>query len=201
MKNILPFIIILFSACQLREQNGPPIDAEQFSFTVSSPDTVLSIHQAPLLEVEITNKTIDTITLVYALDGSHSQMRYPHVYYTINEQKVEWPRCGNTNPIEIMDMISVPPGGKFNPFEHFQNGLPFVSFSRIHSQLFDSVGIYDIQFHYNTNAPDIYSFTSFLVPKNSISRHLKDLVKSVPRISLSSNILSIQVVDSTAVIL
>ena len=199
MKQAFVLLCILLISCESKERNGPSIGSEMFSFSVTSIDTIISLNRAPSLEVEITNKTVDSLLLVYALDGSHYEMRYPHIYYTINGNKVRrWLRCGNNSCLKEDDLTLVPPGEKFNPFKAFQDGMPFVSFSRRHSRLFDSVGVYDIQFHYSTQTPDIYSFRGSVCPKDIIAGRLKEKIMAVPRISLSSNILSIRVVDSTS---
>jgi hypothetical protein len=199
MRIVLFLLCLLLTSCLLKEPVGPHMNSEYFKFLVTSLDTVITPNQAPSLTVEIINNTLDTLLLVNALDGSQSQMRYPHVYYTINGEKMSWPRCGNNNCFKVEDLTTVAPEAKFNPFEAFQNGLPFVSFSRMHSSLFNREGVYDIQFHYSTEAPDIFSYAGSVCPKNIINDSLKVKLARVPRISLSSNILSIQVRDTTLI--
>jgi hypothetical protein len=180
---------------------APPITC-----TIRSEPTC-KLGSMPAISVEIANWTDSDVYLIGSLDGSDLKWRYPLCYFEVigpNGQLAlpRLARCGNMNSIREKDFIKVPPGGKFNPYQTIDEHGFFGS-SQITPTTFQAEGEYRIRFVYSTDQKeskywlgDAHGDQSEMLNTGGSNESVVKLLAQVPKTTVSSNEVTIQVVPS-----
>jgi hypothetical protein len=189
------------SEAQATLPKSPPITC-----TIRSEPTCKA-GSAPTISVELANWTDRDIYLIGGLDGSDLKLRYPLCYFEVvgPNGPIALPRfrfCGNMNSIREKDFVKVPPGDKFDPYQTIDE-QGFFGSSQITAESFQAPGKYRIRFIYSTDQTDAKYWLgdslgtrSEMLTSGSSDEAIVKLLAQVPKTTVSSNEITIQVVPS-----
>lgn len=163
----------------------------EITCTISAEKTEYAVGESPEIKVTLHNKTGQEIVLVGSLDASDLGWRYP-----ICDFKIEGPpdhsvngigRCGNTNPLRLKDFITVPAGGKFDPYMKVDD-YGFFATSDLMWHNFSIPGKYRIKFRYSTDSREMQKWNGFENANGFLdAAALRERFRQVPRFTVESN--------------
>lgn len=163
-----------------------------FELIISSESTTFKLGDTPEFTAIITNNSSEKVNLVPALDGSSWGTRYPIVRWIVTAppgtpEPESFGVCGNTNNIQPSDFISVSPDETFSPIARGWNYFP--------ADQITAPGKYTVQLTYDTRgeATQWHGFMGVLTP--IYKRKIKRLLNDVPKMHLTSNTITITVIE------
>jgi hypothetical protein len=204
------FMFFFVPACSLGSE--PSVESEEEVVLPKAPPITCTIcseatcesGSAPTISVEIANWTDSDIYLIGSLDGSDLKIRYPLCYFEVigpmgRPVPPRIPRfCANMNSLRVKDFVKVPPGGKFNPYDH-----GFFHSSQITPKTFTTPGEYRIRLVYSTDQADakywlgdVHGDQSLMLNTGGSNEAVVKLLAQVPKTTVTSNEITIRVVQS-----
>jgi len=210
MKRI--FIIILLLAipiiCFAQDAITKASPEQPLQLSISSDKQVYRTGEAIIINVEMKNNSEEDILIVLPSDGSEARFRYPHCYFEVKNSKGELmglrPRCGVTDPLTVDAFY------KLKSNEAMQLHQPWLDAYRLDSFMNIPVGNYSIVCYYSTDTENEgrwhgkYSDDSweedrksneFWVKRKEEIDKISRLLKDVPRLTLTSNTITIELKD------
>lgn len=173
------------------------LETPELSCHIDGP-TAIRVNTVPEIRVRIKNEARYNVSLVGAIDGSSSFMRYPQCDFEIRgpdgDSSVKLDGltiCGTVNALKESDFVEIGPGQFFDPYDETPPRSVFRAI-QLRASSFDAPGLYRIRFHYSTASSNDGEWLGM----GSMTPALHRKVAGVPKVTLMSNEIQIQVNDS-----
>lgn len=169
-----------------------------------------TLGEIPKFSVQITNVSNKTIILPIRIDGSVLHRRYPYCSFKIippsNKKLYSVDGvCGNLNRLHSENFINLINGESFNPFQkdefdiiNFGNGMGSSNLE-LNTKNFNNVGKYKICVFYSTDSNNIKDWLGdyeddWVSKKNEETKKVELLFNSTPKLKITSNEITIEIV-------
>jgi len=181
--------------------DGGPGSEAAVRLVLQAPDAVHPVGRPVPVQVTISNAGDSEMWIVGVLDGSEEGVRYPHYRPVVMRDGVTVAEPGAAEDplvarLRAGEVRRLAPGASFDPTRPV-DGAAYVPLSTFATWACPQAGEYQYVLSLSTHSPVVESWLGRVGPAESIE-HLRDLLARVPRLTITSNVLTVRVGPASA---